>query len=152
MLDRPDDLDFRTLKALLDWQVEMGATEAIGDVPVNRYDAPEPPKKVRPPAAPVLVAPAVTPEAAGNPVAEARAAAGAAATLPALAAALGAFEHCELKRGARQLVFADGDPAARVMFVGEAPGRDEDRIGKPFVGQAGQLLDRMLAAIGLDRT
>ena len=65
---------------------------------------------------------------------------------------MGAFEGCELKRGARNLVFADGDPSARVMIVGEAPGRDEDREGRPFVGRAGQLLDRMLAAIGLDRT
>ena len=63
-----------------------------------------------------------------------------------------AFDLCDLKRGARQLVFADGTPGARVMIIGEAPGRDEDREGKPFVGRAGQLLDRMLAAIDLDRT
>ena len=62
-----------------------------------------------------------------------------------------AYEHCELKRGARQLVFSDGVPGARVMIVGEAPGRDEDIEGRPFVGRAGQLLDRMLAAIGLSR-
>ena len=62
-----------------------------------------------------------------------------------------AFSHCDLKLGASQLVFADGRPGARVMIVGEAPGRDEDRAGRPFVGRAGQLLDRMLAAIGLGR-
>ncbi len=95
---------------------------------------------------------AFAPPAAEDPVDEARAAAAAAATLEELRAAMEAYDRCELKRGARQLVFADGDPRARVMIVGEAPGRDEDRIGKPFVGQAGQLLDRMLAAIGLDRT
>ena len=61
------------------------------------------------------------------------------------------FDGCALKRTATQLVFADGVPGSRVMFVGEAPGADEDRIGRPFVGRAGQLLDRMLAAIGLDR-
>ncbi|HSG57371.1 MAG TPA: uracil-DNA glycosylase, partial [Paracoccaceae bacterium] len=62
-----------------------------------------------------------------------------------------AYEGCELKRGARNLVFADGTPAARVMIIGEAPGREEDREGRPFVGPAGQLLDRMLAAIGMAR-
>ena len=61
------------------------------------------------------------------------------------------FEGCALKQGARNLVFADGDPRARVMVIGEAPGREEDREGLPFVGRSGQLLDRMLAAIGLSR-
>ena len=85
------------------------------------------------------------------PVAVARAAAEACDTLEELRAALEAFELCELKKGARNLVFSDGVPGARVMIVGEAPGRDEDRAGRPFVGRAGQLLDRMLAAIGLGR-
>ena len=62
-----------------------------------------------------------------------------------------AFEGCALKQGARNLVFADGNPAARLMVIGEAPGRDEDLAGLPFVGRSGQLLDRMLAAIGLSR-
>jgi uracil-DNA glycosylase family 4 len=62
------------------------------------------------------------------------------------------FEGCELRHGARNLVFSDGNPEARVMIVGEAPGRDEDIQGKPFVGRAGQLLDAMLSAIGLSRT
>jgi DNA polymerase len=86
-----------------------------------------------------------------DPVAEARAAATSARDLPALKAAMAEYPHCELRLGARSLVFADGVPGARVMILGEAPGRDEDRQGKPFVGRAGQLLDRMLAAIGLDR-
>ncbi len=64
---------------------------------------------------------------------------------------LESFEQCGLKRTATQLVFADGAPGSRVMFVGEAPGADEDRIGRPFVGRAGQLLDRMLKSIGLER-
>ena len=67
-------------------------------------------------------------------------------------AALDAFEGCGLRKTATQLVFADGNPEGRVMFVGEAPGRDEDIQGVPFVGRSGHLLDRMLAAIGLDRT
>jgi DNA polymerase len=84
-------------------------------------------------------------------VAEARAAAAAAADLPALAVAIAAYPHCELRRGARTTVFADGTPAARVLILGEAPGRDEDIEGRPFVGRAGVLLDRMFAAIGLTR-
>jgi DNA polymerase len=89
--------------------------------------------------------------AAIDPVALAMTAAEAATDLDGLEAAMAAFEHCELKRGARQLVFADGQPNARVMIIGEAPGRDEDQQGKPFVGRAGQLLDRMFDCIGLSR-
>ena len=80
-----------------------------------------------------------------------RAAAGA-NSLAELRAAMEAFEGSALKRAAANTVFADGTPAGRVMFIGEAPGRDEDRIGKPFVGRAGQLLDKMLASIDLDRS
>ncbi|MGB6921190.1 MAG: uracil-DNA glycosylase, partial [Methylovirgula sp.] len=75
----------------------------------------------------------------------------AARTLDELRARLLAFEGCALKATATQLVFADGNPDAGIMIVGEAPGADEDRVGRPFVGRAGQLLDKMLAAIGLDR-
>jgi uracil-DNA glycosylase family 4 len=85
-------------------------------------------------------------------VAEAERAAASAGSLEELRAAMEAFEHCELKRGARTSVFSDGTPGARVMIVGEAPGRDEDREGKPFVGRAGQLLDKMLAAIDMGRS
>jgi uracil-DNA glycosylase family 4 len=93
--------------------------------------------------------PPASPDAA---VADARARAASAATLDELRALMDAFDGCELKRTAYQLAFGDGNPKARLMFVGEAPGAEEDRQGKPFVGRAGQLLDRMLAAIGLDRT
>ncbi|WP_412507623.1 uracil-DNA glycosylase, partial [Roseovarius sp. SYSU LYC5161] len=92
------------------------------------------------------------PQQETDPVAVARDAANAARDLDNLQAALSGFELCELKRGARNTVFADGHPAARLMIIGEAPGRDEDMQGKPFVGRAGRLLDRMLAAIGHDRT
>jgi uracil-DNA glycosylase len=74
------------------------------------------------------------------------------AALEDLRAALAAFEGCALKGTATQLVFADGNPQAKIMFVGEAPGRDEDIEGLPFVGRSGKLLDRMLSAIGLDRS
>jgi uracil-DNA glycosylase family 4 len=82
----------------------------------------------------------------------ARARAAACTTLDELKSALTAFEGCELKRLATNTVFADGNPLGRIMLIGEAPGRDEDAQGLPFVGRAGKLLDRMLSAIGLDRT
>ncbi|WP_075995872.1 uracil-DNA glycosylase [Salaquimonas pukyongi] len=85
-------------------------------------------------------------------VASARELAAKADTLETLREALAAFNGCNLKLTAKNLVFADGNPEARIMLVGEAPGRDEDAQGLPFVGRSGQLLDRMLAAIGLDRT
>jgi len=137
--------------ALLQWQVELGALDAIGDSPVNRYDVPVAMDK---PKAAADAAPARGPHpqpAKVDVVAEAEAAARAAGTLEDLRAAMQAFEHCDLKKGARNMVFSDGIPGAPVMLVGEAPGRDEDRAGKPFVGKAGQLLDRMLAAIDMGR-
>lgn len=147
MESRLDDMNFYALRAALDWQIELGADEAIGDVPVNRYEVPEVTTRPAPAAAPV---PQPLEEKV-DAVAEARRLAGAAQDLDALRAAMEAFEHCELKRGARNLVFSDGNPAARVMIVGEGPGRDEDLQGKPFVGAAGKLLDKMFAAIGLAR-
>ncbi|MCF4129129.1 uracil-DNA glycosylase [Methylobacterium sp. SyP6R] len=90
--------------------------------------------------------------APGEAAGDARELAATAASLEELEGLLGRFESCALRFTAKNLVFADGNPQARVMFVGEAPGADEDRIGKPFMGRSGQLLDRMMAAIGLDRT
>lgn len=145
------DLDeYHAALAALDWQVELGADEAILDTPVNRYEAAAEARAAAPePAAPPQPGP--PPVVEQDHVAEAEAAARAASSLDGLRAAMAAFEGCELKRGSRNLVFCDGDPGARVMIVGEAPGRNEDLQGKPFVGQAGQLLDRMFAAIGLSR-
>ena len=140
-------IDHRTARALLDWQIELGATDAICDTPVNRYDLDNVPQTKAVPSN----APSPPKESRIDPVLEARQAAENASNLTALQDALAAFEHCDLKRGARNLVFSDGNPEARVMIIGEAPGRDEDQQGKPFVGRAGQLLDRMFAAIGLDR-
>ena len=102
-----------------------------------------------PPAMAPAAAAALTQDAA---TASAREQAASAQTLDELREKLAAFDGCALKNSATQLVFADGAPDARVMLIGEGPGADEDRVGKPFVGRAGQLLDRMLAAIGLDRT
>jgi uracil-DNA glycosylase len=105
--------------------------------------APKPAPRA-PPAAPRKLAPAA-------PIESARAAAAAADSLPALRAAVEAFEGCALKATARNTVFSDGALDARVLLIGEAPGKEEDEQAKPFVGRSGQLLDRMLATIGLDR-
>lgn len=127
--------------------MELGADEAIGEMPVNRYEAAAEAPKVLAAAVSVQV-----PQAETDPVAVAEAAAAGAASLEALAEAQAAYPHCEIRKGARTFVFADGNPQARVMILGEAPGRDEDLAGRPFVGRAGQLLDRMFAAIGLARS
>ncbi|MFV0358412.1 uracil-DNA glycosylase [Tropicimonas sp.] len=160
MADR--DLHAEILAAL-EFQAALGADEAILDAPADRYAlaaagaeqkkreqaAPEPAGHGGGYARPAVPAPA--PQPGIDPIAEARALARAAASLDDLQAALAGFERCELKMAARSLVFSDGRPEARVMIVGEAPGRDEDIRGRPFVGRAGQLLDRMFAAIGLSR-
>ena len=145
--------------ALLRWYVEMGADEAIGAKPVNRFapvpvvEVPTPVSRPRPQAAPATAAapPKVLTESLGEAAQSARRLAAAAETVAALAALVAGFDGCGLKRTATNTVFADGNPAAPVMVIGEGPGADEDRIGRPFVGRAGQLLDRMLAAIQLDR-
>ncbi|MFZ1467399.1 MAG: uracil-DNA glycosylase [Paracoccaceae bacterium] len=148
--------DWDAALAALAWQVEAGVDEVLGDAPVNRYELPaEAPRAARgvetaPVRAAVTAPPAAAP--ATDAVAEAQVAAAAAQTLEELRAAMAAFPHCELRQGARNMVFADGTAAARVMVIGEAPGREEDQEGRPFVGRPGQLLDRMFAAIGLSRS
>ena len=142
--------------AALAWQVDLGVGDVTLDAPVNRYDLVEAAaaqvevQAVAVKAGPVVMAAPVV--ASGEvAVAAAQAAASGAATLEELRAALAAYPHCEIKQGARSLVFGDGNPGARVLILGEAPGSEEDREGRPFVGAAGQLLDRMFAAIGLSR-
>ncbi|GGK34132.1 uracil-DNA glycosylase [Salinarimonas ramus] len=169
---RDDERLREVLIALLDLDVAAGVDCALDETPHDRFaeeaarreearavrPAPEPaarreaPPRSQP-ASPPPARPAVSPGALDpdQAAASARIAAEAAQDLAALEAALAAFEGCALKASARSLVFVDGTPGARVMIVGEAPGADEDRTGKPFVGRAGQLLDRMLAAIGLVR-
>ena len=133
----------------LNWLIEAGADEAVGEMPVNRLMAAEAaPQSASKPAI-------IKPEPAKAPLVpagDAVALATAANSLAELKTAMEAFDGCTLKRTATNTVFADGKPEGRVLFIGEAPGRDEDRIGKPFVGRAGQLLDKMLASIGLDRS
>lgn len=157
-------VEYWTARTLLEWQVEMGADEAMGETPIDRYALdPAPVKPAAVKAAPVKpptqsnkadVAPRPTLPAAVevDKVAAAQALAADCVDLDSLAATMASFEHCELKRGARNFCFADGNPASRVMVIGEAPGRDEDREGRPFVGRAGTLLDKMFAAIDMGRT
>ena len=143
-------MDLRaTLIAALRLQVEWGADEALADAAIDRFAAP--PARAR-----TEAAPAPTPQATANrslptPVAHAAAIAAACSSLAALREALARFDGCPLSDTATNLVFNDGNPEAGLMLIGEAPGAEEDRIGKPFVGPSGQLLDRMLASIGLDR-
>jgi uracil-DNA glycosylase len=148
---------------LLAFYLEAGVDCALGDTPVDRLAEPESapaalreaapafiPRPMPAPTTPVVRAEAPpAPEAA---IASAREAARTAPTLEALRELMQNFDGCALKSTATQLVFADGNPKAHVMFVGEAPGRDEDIEGLPFVGRSGKLLDRMIGAIGLDRT
>lgn len=141
-------LDAETALALLQWQAEMGADEPCLDAAIDRYDLPE---RAETPAAPKPAPAAPLRDEAEDLAARAEAMAGAATSLSALAEAQEAFDGIELRKGARNFCFADGNPAARVMIVGEAPGEEEDRVGRPFVGRAGQLLDRMFEAIGLSR-
>jgi DNA polymerase len=153
------NLDRDATLALLRWYIEMGVDEAIGAEPVNRFaPAPAIPTPIlaptpRPSAASATAAapPKALTESLAEAARSARQLAAGAKTVEALAAVIAGFDGCGLKRTATNTVFADGNPAAPVMIIGEGPGADEDRMGRPFLGRAGQLLDRMLAAIGLDR-
>jgi len=150
---------------LLQWYIDSGADEAIGDQPVNRYIIPDtttsgqvpsgvseaPAPAMRPPPAPVA-RPSLDALPVGDLSDDARRLAAGCGTLDELKAAIAGFDGCALKATAKSLVFADGNPNAQVMLVGEAPGAEEDRQGLPFVGTSGQLLDKMLVAIGLDRS
>lgn len=158
---------------MLAWLVEAGADEALAEAPVDRFAvaaevAREAPAQVAPRAAraaepaperpaprPLEPLPQRAPASFVTPPAAAGAAREIAArckTLDELKAAVEAFDGCALKVTAKNTVFAAGHPDAPVMLIGEAPGRDEDLEGLPFVGRSGHLLDRMLNAIGLDRS
>jgi uracil-DNA glycosylase family 4 len=154
------------IQQLLAFYLEAGVDCALGEEPVDRLadpdiapapreaDLPERPSNAK--IAPIKAATSPVPrgEIAATPdaaIASAREAARTAPSLEVLRGMLENFDGCALKFTATRLVFADGNPQARIMFVGEAPGRDEDIEGLPFVGRSGKLLDRMIAAIGLDR-
>lgn len=163
-------------EALLQWYLEAGVDEAVGEEPLDRYalsaaqaaaPAPARPPSSQAPARPAApqgtapasprsapAAPTPAPLLADSPRQAAQSAAHMAAearTLDELRRALESFEGCPLKATATHTVFADGNPAGPLMVVGEAPGREEDRVGRPFVGESGQLLDKMLGSIGYTR-
>lgn len=156
--------------ALLRWYVDHGIDETIGEEAIDRFALPPPAAVAAAPAAstgPAASSPAaptpirapIAPPVARAPVPlespqlaeDAREVSRRATTIAELEEAVRAFEGCALKRTAKNTVFADGVAGAPVMIVGEAPGADEDRLGKPFVGVSGQLMDRMFAAIGMSR-
>jgi DNA polymerase len=159
------------IEALLRFYADAGYSDALDDLPHDRFA--ESAKRIMPratlepsasltkpaakvaatvPATPATAAPTSQPTIpAEAQAARARELARSATSLEELRTLLEGFDGCNLKFTAKQMVFADGNPQAPIMFIGEAPGRDEDLEGRPFVGRSGQLLDRMLAAIGLDR-
>ena len=150
-------MDRKSLLEALHWHIAIGAEEAIGDEPRNHLAA-----AVRRPADPPAGA-AVASEEPGKPPARAAAAAmklaastqelaAGAGTLEQLRDVIASYDGLDVKHTATNMVFADGNPEGGLMVIGEAPGSDEDRQGKPFVGASGKLLDRMLAAVELDRT
>jgi DNA polymerase len=153
------------LESLLRWYVDQGIDESIGEDAVDRFAAPPPqaappPIQQQAPAAPTPIRPAAAapaplrgpvPIESPQLVEDARALAQRCNSVEELEAAVRAFEGCALKRTAKNTVFADGVVGSPVMIVGEAPGADEDRLGKPFVGVSGQLMDRMFDAIGMSR-
>lgn len=174
-----DTLSRDDVLAMLDWYAAMGVDVAVDESVHDRFaesaaaeearqaaraaaaEAAAAPARPAPGSAPRLATSrAFSPDSAAAGAAvgtdeaarTAREMAAACTTLDELRAALEAFDGCGLKRTASRLVFADGNPAARLMIVGEAPGAEEDRAGLPFAGKQGRLLDRMLASIGLDRT
>lgn len=161
MMDHGDHRD--ALVSALAWQIELGADEAIGEVPVDRFVESEPSAPPEPTArpeaqtqatnAPIPMREPARPAIDPAPISEASASLAArASTLEELATMLRDWDGSPLKEAARNFVFCDGLAGAHLMVIGEAPGQEEDRQGKPFVGRAGQLLDRMLAAIGISRT
>ncbi|HEX6112821.1 MAG TPA: uracil-DNA glycosylase [Geminicoccaceae bacterium] len=155
------------VRAWLDWYRAMGADEVVGERPVDRLSPnrssrateaearrPVPVTPVPGAGSPGRRAPAEAHllQSAGSAAASAREIAAACHDLVALETAVGEFDGCALRETALNLCFADGSPDAEFMLIGEAPGAEEDRLGRPFVGQSGQLLDRMLATIGLQRS
>ncbi|WP_183254352.1 uracil-DNA glycosylase [Brevundimonas basaltis] len=144
----PQNLDAAATESLLAFWRDAGVDACFGDAPVDRTHV-EPPPAVK---AVAKATAAVTPLVdAADAISQARRLAAGAETLEALGQAIAKFEGCPLRGlGARQSVFARGNPEAEVMLIGEGPGGEEDARGQPFVGKAGQLLDRMLAEAGLE--
>tara|TARA_Y100000746_G_C15450681_1_gene426987 strand:- start:410 stop:1180 length:771 start_codon:yes stop_codon:yes gene_type:complete len=140
------ELKHNELVDLLKWQLELGVTETMNEAPVNRYQALNQEVDTQ-----LEVSSLNSDSIDLDAYAIAVSTANSSKSLQDLFNALENFEHCDLKQGARKLVFSDGEIKSRVMVIGEAPGREEDKTGKPFVGPAGQLLDKMFQAIDFER-
>lgn len=150
--------DWQAAQAALAWQLDMGVDEAMGDAPQSAYDLPDKAEWQRPAAQLAARAPVVQNLAASKPVSsgnlppsaglDAAQSAAACKNLEELHAAIQQFDHLELKKGARNFVFGAGNPRADILILGDAPSREDERDAIPFSGMAGQLLDRMFAAIG----
>ena len=141
-------IDMTDALQLLKWQLELGVDENVGNVPLNRFSelSQNDEIKIQSSVSAKQKMPNIN-----RAIAEAESRAEQSKTLDQLKNSLAEYEFCDLKKGSRNLVFSSGDPNAKVMIVGEAPGREEDIQGVPFVGRAGQLLDKMLRPIGLTR-
>jgi len=158
----------QSVREILEWHVAAGVDETIGDAPVDRFADPTPAPALtpppptqskalaeavaRPPSPPPAPPPTALPANGEESVRTAVELARAASTVDELRTALEGFDDCALKKTATNLVFVDGAADARLMFIGEGPGAEEDRQGLPFVGPSGRLLDKMMASIGIDRT
>jgi len=133
-------------------QMEWGADEALADVPLDRFARPASPAASRPNPVPRTPQPATAPQATAAQATAPKPTMPQAETLDELHAALQAFEGCALRATATHTVRPDGNPGADLVVIGDAPGSDDDRSGRAFSGPPGQLLDRVLGSIGLDRT
>ena len=140
--------DMKDALELLKWQLELGVDENVGNIPLNRFSDHSQPNEfeIEIPVSIQQKMPKIR-----SAINEAESRAKQSQTLGQLKASLANYEFCDLKKGSRNLVFSSGDPDAEVMIIGEAPGREEDIQGAPFVGRAGRLLDKMLKPIGLTR-
>ena len=133
---------------LLKWQLELGIDENVGNIPLNRFSDHSQPNKVE---IGISVSTRQKMPKISSAIIEAKSRAEQSKSLDQLKVSLANYEFCDIKKGSRNLVFSSGDPDAEVMIIGEAPGREEDIQGVPFVGRAGRLLDKMLRPIGLTR-
>jgi uracil-DNA glycosylase len=153
------------VRELMRWYIEAGVDETISDIAVDRFqiappqpvltkttEAPPPVQSETPPSTAPARAPDALPIGAEKAIQDARSLAANANSIAALTEAIAAFEGCPLKKTAQNMCFVDGNIDAKILLIGEGPGAEEDRQGKPFVGASGQLLDRMLASIDLDRS
>ena len=142
-----------TKKEILQWYLESGVTETIGEVPMNRFHSVETQSLLK--ETPITPVPLIVPQEVTFPsdslLQTAVQSASKAETCEQLLEALNAFDGCSLKKTAKSTIFGEGVEKPDILFIGEAPGADEDRLGRPFVGKSGLLLDKIMSSVGLSR-